>query len=89
MDFQERGLLVHCLRLPEAMERVRDTWSPHLLAGFLFDLAQKANEFYHARPILSQKDEQKKLFLLMLVQMVTLTLANGLYLLGIDAPEEM
>ncbi|MDZ4286296.1 MAG: arginine--tRNA ligase, partial [Candidatus Sungbacteria bacterium] len=89
LDSDSRGLLFHCLRLPEAMERVRDTWSPHLLAGFLFDLAQKANEFYHARPILSQKDEQKKLFLLMLVQMVILTLANGLYLLGIDAPEEM
>lgn len=89
LDTQERGLLLHCLRLPEVIERVRDTWSPHLLAGFLHGLAQKANEFYHSRPVLTEKDEQAKLFLLMVVQMVTLTLATGLYLLGIDAPEEM
>ena len=89
LDHEERGLLLHCLRLPEAMERVCDTWSPHLLASFLFDLAQKTNEFYHSHPILSQEDEQKKLFLLMLVQVVVLTLASGLHLLGIDAPKEM
>ena len=89
LDAEERGLLFHCARLPEAMERVIETWSPHLLASYLFDLAQKANEFYHSHPVLAETDEHKKQFLLMLVQVVVTTLATGLYLLGIDAPGEM
>ena len=89
LDAEERGLLFHCARLPEVMERVIETWSPHLLASYLFELAQKANEFYHSHPVLGEIDEHKKEFLLMLVQVVATTLATGLYLLGIDAPGEM
>ncbi len=89
MDTEERILLLHVVRLPEAMQRVIETWSPHLLASYLFELAQRANEFYHSHPVLSETNEQKKEFLLMLVQIVATTLATGLYLLGIDAPEEM
>jgi len=89
MGSVERNLMFSCTRLPEAMDRVIETWSPHLLATYLFELAQKANEFYHARPILSEENEEKKQFLLSLVQAVATTLATGLYLLGIDAPEEM
>ena len=89
LDAEERGLLFHCARLPEAMERVIETWSPHLLASFLFELAQKANELYHSHPVLAEQDKDKRQFLLMLVQVVVTTLAAGLYLLGIDAPGEM
>ncbi|MEK9195230.1 MAG: DALR anticodon-binding domain-containing protein, partial [Patescibacteria group bacterium] len=89
MESMERNLMFSCTRLPEIMERVIETWSPHLLATYLFELAQKTNEFYHARPILSEENGEKKQFLLSLVQVVTTTLATGLYLLGIDAPEEM
>ena len=89
MESMERNLMFSCTRLPEIMERVIETWSPHLLATYLFELAQKTNEFYHARPILSEENGEKKQFLLLLVQVVTTTLTTGLYLLGIDAPEEM
>ena len=89
LDNEEHHLLVHCARLPEAMARVIETWSPHLLASYLFELAQIANEFYHSHPVLAEQDSDKKQFLLMLVQVVAMTLSVGLGLLGIDAPEEM
>jgi arginyl-tRNA synthetase len=89
MDGEERNLMLSCTRLPEAMDRVIETWSPHLLATYLFELAQQANEFYHSHPVLSEENEEKKQFLLSLVQTVAITLATGLYFLGIDAPEEM
>lgn len=89
LDRVQRGLLFSCARLPESMERVIETWSPHLLASYIYGLAQQANEFYHSHPVLSEKDQQKRKSLLMLVQVVVTTLATGLYLLGIDAPEEM
>ncbi|MDP3778801.1 MAG: arginine--tRNA ligase [bacterium] len=88
-DREERALLFTCARLPEAMERVIGSWSPHLFASYIYSLAQQVNEFYHTHPILSEKNKEKREALLMLVQVVATTLATGLYLLGIDAPEEM
>lgn len=89
LDNKERTLLLHCAHLPEVLERVIETLSPHLLATYLHELAQRANEFYHWRAVLSESDQDKKEFLIMLVQVVATTLAAGMSLLGIDAPEEM
>ena len=88
-DNAERALLFSCARLPEAMERVIGSWSPHLLASYIYSLAQQTNEFYHTHPVLLEKNKKKREALLMLVQVVATTIATGLYLLGIDAPEEM
>ncbi|MEK7498598.1 MAG: arginine--tRNA ligase, partial [Patescibacteria group bacterium] len=89
LDADERELLLHCVRLPETIQRVIDAWLPHLLVDHLFELAQLANEFYHSHPILTEQDEDKRRVLLTIVRAVTTTLAKGLYLLGIDALEEM
>ncbi len=89
LDTDERELLLHCVRIPETIQRVIDAWLPHLLVDHLFELAQAANEFYHSHPILTEQDKDKRRVLLMVVRAVTTTLARGLYLLGIDAPEEM
>lgn len=89
LDDKERNLLLHCTRLPEAMERVMEIWSPHLLAHYLFELSQKANEFYHSHPVLSEENKNKKELRLMIIQVVATTLAVGMQLLGIDAPGEM
>ena len=88
-DNKERTLLFHCMHLSEVMERVIEKWSPHLLATYLHDLAKRANEFYHSHAVLSESDQNKKEFLLMLVQVIAITLATGMSLLGIDTPEEM
>lgn len=89
LDSKERSLLLHCAHLPEVIERVIETWSPHLLAHYLFELSQKANEFYHSHPVLSEENNNKKELRLAIVQAVATTLAVGLQLLGIDAPGEM
>jgi len=88
-DADERELLLHCVRIPETIQRVIDAWLPHMLVDHLFELAQSANEFYHSHPILIEQDKDKRRALLMIVRAVATTLAQGLYLLGIDAPEEM
>lgn len=89
LDEKERNLLFHCTRLPEAMERVIELWSPHVFAHYLSELSQKANEFYHSHPVLSEEHKSKKELRLMIVQVVATTLAAGMQLLGIDAPGEM
>lgn len=89
MDTGERRLALAIIRFPEAITDALAIYSPHILAGYLYDLAQITNEFYHSHPVMQERDEQKKNLRLVLVFAASITLKQGLRLLGIDAPEEM
>lgn len=88
-DQLERQLAVLALRFPEAIEDALAIYSPHVLAAYLYDLAKIANEFYHSHPVMQEENEEKKNLRLTLITAVATTLKRGLYLLGIEAPEEM
>ena len=89
LDGVEHRLLAAMLRLPEAIEDALKDYTPNTLANYLYTLAQLANEFYHSHPVLQEPDEKKRALRIALVSGVALTLAKGLDLLGIAAPEEM
>jgi len=89
LDDVERRLLVELLRFPDVIQEAIEGWAPNVVANYVFGLAQKANEFYHSHPVTQEKDEGVRAFRVALVEGVSVTLKNGLYLLGIEAPEEM
>ena len=89
VDDMERQLLAMALRFPEAIEDSLSDFLPNILANYIFELAQKANEFYHSHPVMQESDETKKNTRLALIVGVATTIKNGLYLLGVDSPEEM
>jgi arginyl-tRNA synthetase len=55
----------------------------------LFELSQAFNSFYQEVPVLQEKNDELRLFRLNLIIATAQVLKNGLYLLGIEAPEEM
>ena len=87
-DAAARHLALGLLALPEALDATLNTLQPHRLCTYLFDLAQRFTSFYEACPVLSAtgslRDER-----LALCDVSARTLALGLSLLGIDAPERM
>ena len=89
LDEMEHGLLVSLLRLPEAIEDALVDFTPNTLANYLFSFAKRVNEFYHSHPVLKEADEIKLRLRLLLVAAAAITLKNGLWCLGIEAPEEM
>lgn len=89
LDTVEHRLAATMLHLPEVIEDALKDYTPNTLANYLYNLAKRANEFYHSHPVLQEPDEAKRNFRLALVQGAALTLAKGLKLLGIEAPEEM
>ncbi|TSC78146.1 MAG: arginyl-tRNA synthetase [Parcubacteria group bacterium Gr01-1014_33] len=89
LDSLEHRLVAAGLRLGETIEDALEDFMPNILANYLYNLAKLANEFYHSHPVLQESDPAKKQFRLSLISLVALTLAKGLSLLGIDAPEEM
>lgn len=89
LDSLEHRLLVSILRLPEAVEDALRDFTPNTLANYLHLLAQTANEFYHSHPVVQEDDPEKKNLRAALVYGAAVTLAGGLDLLGMAAPEEM
>jgi arginyl-tRNA synthetase len=62
---------------------------PAFVARYAFELAQGFNVFYHKHHILSEKDPEKRAFLLLLTALVREQLVTALGLMGITPPEKM
>jgi arginyl-tRNA synthetase len=62
---------------------------PAFVSKYAFQLAQAFNNFYHKHHILSEADEQRRMFLLGLTEVIERELVRALGLLGIQAPEKM
>lgn len=75
-------------RFPEALQYALLERSPHHVVTFLVELAAAFNGFYSAEKIADNTDEFAS-YKLLLAAAVRQTLANGLWVLGIKAPEKM
>ena len=66
-----------------------NTYSPALIANYVYELTKLYNRFYHELSVLKEENETVKKFRLQLSQLTAQTIANGMYLLGIQVPERM
>ena len=85
---EEAELIKKISGFPGVINKFTASLKPNLIANHLYELAQKFNEFYHACPILKEKEDVKKARLL-LITAVKQVLENGLSLLGIETLEKM
>lgn len=76
-------------RFSSMIQMAADKMDPSVLASYVFELAKDFNQFYHECPVLKENDEAARMFRLALCASVGSVLKNGLYLLGIEAPERM
>ena len=74
-------------RFPEVVARAQREYEPHHVTSYVTELAATFNAWYAQEKILDGTDAAA--YKLALVQAVATTLNNGLYLLGISAPERM
>ncbi len=85
----ERELAIALLGFETAVSATLETYSPHKLCGYLFDLAGTFTTFYEACPILRAEDPAVRASRLGLCALTATVLRQGLALLGIDAPTQM
>jgi len=85
---EERRLVRELLTWPEVLEQAANRLEPYRVAISLIQLAQGLHSFYHKHRVMVMDAElaQARLLLMRAVRQV---LANGLELLGVDAPERM
>ncbi len=86
----EEWRLIMCLsRFPEAVHESATAYAPHLIANYLFDVAQAFHGFYHDVPVLQTEDRALRRSRLQLVEGIASVMRTGLGLLGIHAVERM
>lgn len=89
LESEEKQVIKVLYKYPQMVLSAGDSFSPALIANFIYDLAKQFNHFYQETPIMKESDEEKRLLRLQISQLVAITIKNGLKLLGIDAPERM
>jgi len=75
--------------LDSAVNAAINAQEPAFVTKYAFQLAQAFSNFYHSNPILKERDEQKRAFLLGMTELVERQLMCALSLLGIETPDRM
>jgi arginyl-tRNA synthetase len=86
---QELKLITLLSEYPQKITDALKQYRPHTVAQHLIQAGRAFNEFYHACPVMQEKDKEKQKARLLLIDCARTVLRNGLGLLGISAPEEM
>lgn len=84
----EITLIKSMIRFPEMIQSAGESREPHRLINFLNDLASHFTSFYHDCRILGEEEELVQARAT-LARAVAQVLANGLGILGINAPDQM
>ena len=84
----ERSLAVALIRFEEVLDQAATEGMPHLLCGYLYDLATRFTGFYEQCPILGA-DAGERENRLRFAQRTARTLKTGLELLGIETVDRM
>nr|WP_153192788.1 arginine--tRNA ligase [Stenotrophomonas sp. MYb238] len=87
-DAASLELMNEISRYPEVVEAAGTSLEPHLVAQYLRELAHAFHTWYHGTPVLVD-DAAARNARLALACAARQTLANGLGLLGVSAPEKM
>jgi arginyl-tRNA synthetase len=85
---EELNLLEQIGAFPTEVQRAAEGYKPLTIANYVYELARRFSDFYGACPVV-QAEEPMRTTRLALVAATRQTLANGLALLGVRAPEVM
>ena len=85
---QENALLALLQRFPEVIEAAARQYEPHQLTYFLRDVATAYHSYYNSEKFLDQETTIRNARLA-LSDATKQVLANGLAVIGVDAPESM
>ena len=83
------SLMKNIQHFPYFVSRCAEDMSPHHLTHYLLKLVAEFSGWYAKNSVLNAESEELKQARIMLLKSLQTTIKNGLYLLGIKAPEKM
>ena len=89
LSTKEQELIAKVAEYADAVEEAARSYSPAVIANYVYDLVKEYNQFYHDFSILREERTELRDFRLALSEVVARTIASGFALLGIEMPERM
>ena len=89
INSKEKELIKLLYEYPKTIKEACDTFSPALVANYIYELAKEFNQFYHDYPIIKEEDKNICSFRLALSEKTGKVIKSAMSLLGIDVPEQM
>lgn len=86
---EEIELVKRLAKFNYTVKQAAESFHPHIIASYLFELAQLFTAFYNTAPVLHAESKDLRKARLFLVWAYSIVLKNGLSLLGIECLEEM
>ncbi|MHC4908793.1 MAG: arginine--tRNA ligase [Planctomycetota bacterium] len=88
-EVQEKQLAILLLKYGSVVDAVARTLELHRLCAYLFELSGAFSAFWQHCPVLKLEDDVRRTSRLRLCDLTRRVLADGLGMLGIDAPDRM
>ncbi|MCR9182620.1 MAG: arginine--tRNA ligase [Flavobacteriaceae bacterium] len=89
MHDKEKELIKQLQLYPEIIQQAASSYSPALLANYIYELVRAYNSFYQSVPILAEIEEDKRQLRVQLSRKVGVVIQSSFKLLGIEVPDRM
>lgn len=86
---KETSLIQHLADFPALVAEAGRSYSPALVANYVYELVKEYNQFYHDCTILNEPDTAVRAMRLALSALTADVVRRGMWLLGIEVPEHM
>ena len=86
---KEIALIQTLADFPDTVQEAGRTYSPAIIANYVYELVKQYNQFYHDYSILREEDPAVRSMRLALCDATARVVATGMGLLGIRVPERM
>ena len=86
---KEISLIQRLADFPSVVAEAGKTYSPALIANYVYELVKEYNQFYHDYSIMREENEAVRSLRLCLSDCTSRVISTGMSLLGIKVPERM
>jgi len=86
---KEESLIQMLADFAATVRQAGTDYSPSIIANYIYDLVKEYNQFYHDYSILHEKNEDTRIFRIVLSANIAKVVKLGMGLLGIEVPERM
>ncbi|HOQ58785.1 MAG TPA: arginine--tRNA ligase [Bacteroidales bacterium] len=86
---KELSLIKNLYEFPVVVKEAGNSYSPAVIANYVYELAKEYNQFYHDYSVLYETNSDLRDFRILLSDQTARVIRTALYLLGIEVPERM
>ncbi|MGD0711462.1 MAG: arginine--tRNA ligase [Bacteroidales bacterium] len=86
---KEKNIIKLIYDYPAIVKEAGASYSPALIANYIYELAKEYNGFYQEIPILKEEKKEQVSFRLVLSEYTAVVIKSAMQILGIEVPEKM